>query len=227
MKKLSDYLYYEEKNPDLKIYCGDCLEILPLLDKVDTVITDPPYGIDLKPQRQLTESIENDTRELAEKLWKEFTPLIYSLTPDNSAHIIFASFLDPWSKEILDKYFKVKNAIAWIKNNFGIGYYLRPQWEIAWYLHKGKPEPPKNPISNVWDFRKIQIPIHSCQKPTALLFKAIEFCGGNSVLDPFLGSGTTLVACKELNRKGIGIEISEKYCAIAKNRLQNTMRSLF
>ena len=45
MKKLEDYLYYEEKNPDLKIYCGDCLEILPLLPKVDLVVTDPPYGI--------------------------------------------------------------------------------------------------------------------------------------------------------------------------------------
>lgn len=46
MKKLSDYLYYEEKDPDLKIYCGDCLEIMPLLEKVDLVLTDPPYGID-------------------------------------------------------------------------------------------------------------------------------------------------------------------------------------
>ena len=43
MKELKDYLYYEEKNPDLKIYCGDCLEIMPLLPKVDLVVTSPPY----------------------------------------------------------------------------------------------------------------------------------------------------------------------------------------
>lgn len=42
-KKLEDYLYYEEKDPDLKIYCGDCLEIMPLLPKVDLVLTSPPY----------------------------------------------------------------------------------------------------------------------------------------------------------------------------------------
>lgn len=45
MKELEDYLYYEEKNPDIRIYCGDCLEIMPLLDKVDLCHTDPPYGI--------------------------------------------------------------------------------------------------------------------------------------------------------------------------------------
>ena len=44
-RKLEDYLYYEEKNPDLKIFLGDCLEILPLLPKVDLVLTDPPYGL--------------------------------------------------------------------------------------------------------------------------------------------------------------------------------------
>lgn len=45
MKRLEDYLYYEEENPSLRIYHGDCLEIMPLLPKVDLVVTDPPYGI--------------------------------------------------------------------------------------------------------------------------------------------------------------------------------------
>jgi len=57
--------------------------------------------------------------------------------------------------------------------------------------------------------------------------KLEDYLYANTVLDPFLGSGTTLVACKELNRNGIGIEISEKYCAIAKQRLKATTKSLF
>ena len=45
MKKLEDYLYYEEENPSIKIYLGDCTDVMPLLPKVDLVVTDPPYGI--------------------------------------------------------------------------------------------------------------------------------------------------------------------------------------
>lgn len=56
MKQLQDYLYYWEKNPDLKIYCGDCLEVMPLLPKVDLVVTDPPYGIDGKTKLNSNES---------------------------------------------------------------------------------------------------------------------------------------------------------------------------
>ena|SRR3990167_9386701 len=65
---------------------------------------------------------------------------------------------------------------------------------------------------------------HPTTKPMPLIKRLlVDFSNkGDSVLDPFLGSGTTLVACKELKRNGIGIEISEKYCEIAKKRLQNT-----
>ena len=68
---------------------------------------------------------------------------------------------------------------------------------------------------------------HPTQKPVSLIVWCISFLSDGTILDPFLGSGTTLVACKELNRNGIGIEISPKYCEIAKKRLQNTTGSLF
>ena len=71
--------------------------------------------------------------------------------------------------------------------------------------------------------------VHPTQKPVALMKKIIADYSKNSdtILDPFLGSGTTLVACKELGRRGIGIEISEEYCKIAINRLKNTQKLLF
>lgn len=69
---------------------------------------------------------------------------------------------------------------------------------------------------------------HPTEKPLSLIRHFIEIHSnkGDTILDPFMGSGTTLVACKELGRKGIGIEIEPKYCAIAKKRLQNTQEMM-
>ena len=60
---------------------------------------------------------------------------------------------------------------------------------------------------------------HPCQKPVALMRWCLSFCDG-TILDPFMGSGTTLRAAKDLGRQAIGIEIEEKYCEIAANRLR-------
>ena len=62
---------------------------------------------------------------------------------------------------------------------------------------------------------------HPTQKPVGLMRWCIEFTKGQAILDPFMGSGTTLVAAKQLGRRAIGIEIEEKYCEIAANRLAN------
>jgi len=219
MVKLKDYIYHEE--PRGVIYCGDCLEILPLIPEgsVDLVVTDPPYGINLMPQRGKTLSIQNDKIGEASRLWFDVVPELHRLLRNNTAGIVFGRWSELWAKEMLDNWFNVKGCICWKKNNFGIGYYLRPQWELAWYIHKGKPPCPTNAISDVWEFDKIQAPIHSCQKPIKLIEQAISFCGDGIVLDPFLGSGTTAVAAKQLGRKFIGIEIEPKYCEIAKQRL--------
>jgi len=66
---------------------------------------------------------------------------------------------------------------------------------------------------------------HPCQKPIAL-FSAILEIGGNTVLDPFIGSGTTAVACEQLNRQWIGIEISERYCEMAAKRIEKERQQL-
>jgi len=70
---------------------------------------------------------------------------------------------------------------------------------------------------------------HPTQKPIVLMKWCLNKFSlkEDLILDPFLGSGTTLVACKEFGRRGIGIEISEKYCEIAVKRLKNTQKSMF
>lgn len=203
MKKLEDYLYYEEKDPDLKIYCGDCLEIMPLLPKVDLVVTDPPYGI-------------GDRMGGGSWSYKEEMRVWDCEAKQN------------WVENILSLDVP---AIIW-----GGNYYSVPP-SRGWLIWK-KPNFPSMSDAEM-AFTNIDMNIkvkefnrsegeklHPTQKPLPIIKWCLSFADGD-VLDPFLGSGTTLVACKELNRNGIGIEINEKYCEIAKKRLRATCKPLF
>jgi len=207
---------------DATLYHGDCLEILPTLPKVDAVVTDPPYGIELQPQRGRTAPIQGDSKVEARKLWAAVAEWIASVADDGTAHLFFTGWSEVWTKEILEKYLTVKACIVWGKNVWGIGYYTRPQHEMAWYCHKGKPPVPDRAESDLWLEERVQAPIHSCEKPVRLLERAIgltEHTGAGTVLDPFMGSGTTGVACANLGRKFIGIEIEERYFQIACERI--------
>ena len=208
---------------DATLYLGDCLEIIPTLGKVDAVITDPPYGISLVPQRGLTDAIANDGRAEARRVWESFVPMALSLAKENTAHLFWTGWSEVWTKEVLDKHAKVKSCVVWGKNMWGIGYYTRPQHEMAWYVHKGSPPVLDRPDSDLWLVPKVQAPIHSCEKPVLLLERAVRLCetgGSGTVLDPFMGSGTTGVACANLGRKFIGIEIEERYFDIACERIE-------
>ena len=200
-------------------------------NSVDSIVTDPPYGIDLQPQRKLTQAIEGDKPQEARDLWTKFVPETYRILKDNTASIFFARWSEVWCKEVLEQYFTVKSCIVWVKNNFGIGYYTRPQHEFIWYCHKGKPPLPLKPQSDVWMEPKVLKPIHSCEKPIGLIERAIGFTSPENsiILDPFLGSGTTAIAAHNTGRKFIGIEKEPKYVEIARQRLEQAQaqQSLF
>lgn len=218
MKKLEDYLYYEEKDPDIKIYLGDCLEIMPLLQKVDLVVTDPPYGMDFQSNyRKIKhEKIEND---------KEFPVEMIEKAKEIATR---ASYVFMRWDNIYDVP-KPKSVIAWIKNNWSMGDLKHEhgrQWEACAFYPKDDHVFIKR-IPDVIRCARTENEHHPTQKPIGLLRTIIESNIGDLILDPFCGSGGTLLACKELNRNGIGIEINEKYCEIAKRRLQTTTRSLF
>jgi DNA modification methylase len=212
---------------DAILYRGDCLEIMPTLPKVDAVITDPPYGISLIPPRGLTEAIANDGRSDAQAIWAAFVPLALERSKDDSAHLFWSGWSEVWTKQVLERHATVKSCVVWAKNMWGIGYYTRPQHEMAWYVHKGRPPLPAEADSDLWQCQKVQAPIHSCEKPVALLARSIRLCdhsGSGTVLDPFMGSGTTGVACAQLGRKFIGIEIEPKYFDIACKRIEDAQR---
>ena len=227
MKNLEDYLYYHEPGPpDIKIYCGDCLEIMPLLPKVDLVVTDPPYGhgksivANNKSRGNLAVA-----KDYGDGEWNEFKPNkeIFDLILSHKNQVIFGGnyfteFLKPsqcwivWDKRCEDKYV----------NDFA-------DCELAWTSFDSA----SRILRYLWNgmiqqnMKDKEFKYHPTQKPVPVMKWCIQqekfWDIPLSVLDPFLGSGTTLVACKELKRNGIGIEISEKYCEIAKKRLQNTI----
>jgi site-specific DNA-methyltransferase (adenine-specific) len=212
--------YYNKSG--ITIYQGDARFILPSLEteSVDAVITDPPYGINFQPRWGKTKAIKNDHRRDAKSLWWAILPDLFRILRANTASVFFAGKSEEWVKPLLEEWFEVKGAIVWRKNFFGLGYYLRPQWELAWYVHKAKPALPAVAISDVWDFKRDYKLKHSCQKPIALLKHAIQFCGGELILDPFIGSGSTLCAAQELGRRAIGVELEEEYCELAAKRLE-------
>lgn len=227
MKKLEDYLYYEEKDPDLNIYLGDCLEIMPLLPKVDLVLTDPPYGIKMDKGFKGFEGFGGFGKPIARKRYEDDNWDSSRPSQDHFKAMLEKSDLCLiWGGNFFADYLpQSKHWIVWDKLNtmpsFG-------DCELAW-TNSNRNSVKKITIEYNGLLGKEKVRLHPTQKPVSLLSYCIVNYSESfdTILDPFLGSGTTLVACKELNRNGIGIEINESYCRIAKKRLQATTKSLF
>lgn len=205
MATLEAYEYWREDAG--VIYCADCLEILPLLpdNSIDLVLTDPPYGIRYETARRsqgdtLRVPIAGDTSlQTLRKSW----PVILSKLR-NDRH--WYSFMSPRMIEHAAPIFTpYKHIIAWDKGDRGtVG-------DLVCY-----------------DWSSILMPIHPTVKPLDVLLRILKWSSndGYIILDPFAGSGTMLLAAKQLGRKFIGIEIEEKYCAIAKERLSQEVLAL-
>ena len=210
--------YFEEDG--ITIYHGDCREILSSIREVGTILTDPPYGISLEPRRGRTSAIAGDSRREAKALLWYVSRWAFHAAPADSAHFFFAGWGEPWTQEVLSEWFTVKACIVWVKNQFGLGYHTRPQHEICYLVHKGDPNPPEEARSDVWQYPRLTVPEHSCEKPTELISALLNYYPQEGlVVDPFMGSGTTLVCAKNANRPAIGIELEERYCEIAARRL--------
>ena len=198
--------YYEDKW--VKIFHGDCREILPTLDvKVDLVLTDPPYGIGWEGSNASTRTwgkIEGDSFVMDLSFILSMPCLVISFgancypeqLPHRGRWICWDKRVDPRADKMLGSAFE----LAWVNKLSGFDKMYR-------VMHGG--------VVNS-DIGRRQ---HPTQKPTSL-FKMIliDYPDCQNVIDPFLGSGTTALACKSLSRNCIGIEIEEKYCEIAAKR---------
>jgi site-specific DNA-methyltransferase (adenine-specific) len=219
--------YY--KNDLTTIYNSDCLEVMDyLIEKginVDAIITDPPYGMDYQCGSRIEkyEKLKNDDNLL---FLPKFIELAYNILKDDSPMIVFCSWhnVDTFKIE-LEKRFNIKNMLIWSKGGGGLGdlesSYM-PTYEIAFLLNKGKYKLNGKRESDVINAKKDGVnDLHPTQKPLDIIIPFIEKLTKKNdlILDSFSGSFTTSVACEQLERKNIGIEIEKKYCDIGINRL--------
>ncbi len=189
------------------IYHGDCRD----LDLVgDVAITDPPYGLDMPYGRGQLHVSGDDTTNLSDwfmSVWEK-------------PAIVFGMWqhLPPRQP---------RRQLVWNKRQLGLtGSPLpwRNSHEVAWVFGDGWAAADRG---TVWATTREHAAQHPTQKPLELLQWLVEASLAHwTVLDPFMGSGTTLVAAKNLGRKSIGIEIEERYCEIAAQRLSQGVLDL-
>ena len=214
---------------DCTLYQGDCLEILPTLGKFDAVVTDPPYGVNLGNHRGAN---EHRAGFLVKRGYES-----YDDTPENfdgvvvpacvaalavaDRGLIFMAAHTAWK-------LPTPSALGGVYIPSGMG---RNPWGFATLqhcllygsapdLHLGAK------ATSLFSTEVSEKSDHPCPKPLGWMKWAVSLASksGQSVIDPFMGSGTTVVACVKLGRKFTGIEIEEKYFSIACKRIEAATR---
>lgn len=211
---------------DATLYLGDCMEILPTLGKVDAVITDPPYGIGESSKKvasrqrggKLGSLLGYKGKAMADQ--KDYGEFDWDQEPPPAEIINLLRDMSDWQAFFGGNYFHLPPTSCWLvwdklngKNDFA-------DCELAW---TNWPKAVRR-IQWMWNGMLRQggeDRFHPTQKPLEVMKWAIELCPkADLILDPYMGSGTTIVAALQLGRKVIGIEREEKYFEIACRRIE-------
>jgi site-specific DNA-methyltransferase (adenine-specific) len=207
----------------IAVYHGDCLEVMPLLpsDSIDLVVTDPPYLVGYRGRW------DADNREIVGDRDTSWLPPAFSevwrLMKRDSFCVSFYGW--PHSDLFVGTWkaigFRILSHLAFVKNVWGLGRFSRGQHETAYLLAKGSPQVPESGIPDVIEWEREQEAFHPNQKPVQALYPLFGSYAPEEgiVMDPFMGSGSTLRAAKDYGLRAIGIEIEEKYCRLAAGRL--------
>jgi DNA modification methylase len=202
---------------DATLYLGDCTEILPTLDKVDAVVTDPPYGIGESAGKNKSRGNLAVAKDYGNDDW-DISPIsneLMKVVVDAGRHaIVFGGnyyAMPPskcwliWDKENTGDFADAE--LAWTNLNKAV--------RLKRYMWNGMLRANKEPRGD-----------HPTQKPVGIMEWCISHLpdGTETVLDPFMGSGTTGVACMNLQRKFIGIEREQKYFDIACKRIEQAQK---
>ena len=218
--------YYEDDS--VTIYHGDCREIVPDLPaRSAAVLTDPPFFMPAAHYSSRTTWSRSWGDALVLGHW--WASILDIVKPAMTEAASLLTFCDDESYPVfypeVYRRFDAVSAVVWDKQSIGMGSTFRRQFELVLFARmKGA----------YWDEREkgtadiVRCPVvpsterlHPVDKPTQLLARLLTLVTrpGDTVLDPFMGGGSTLRAAKDHGRKSIGIEIEEKYCEIAVRRL--------
>lgn len=238
--------YYDDGR-GIVLYHGDCLSVIPDLPRlsVGAVFTDPPFssGARTDAGKAMRGSMLRATKWDAEWFSHDnmathgFLFLMRLLAVELlavGARNATAHFFIDWRMypnlygAVESAGWQVKNLVVWDKGSFGMGTNYRNQHELVIYAEKGSPEFQNHGTGNVLTAKRPGTENHPTEKPVSLVEEMLTASSAPDalVLDPFAGSGSTLVAAKNLGRRAIGIELDERYCEIAAERLRQEVLAL-
>jgi site-specific DNA-methyltransferase (adenine-specific) len=208
------------------LYNGDCLEVLPILSGVDAVISDPPYGISVNTARLGTRR----GRYVVTLDTPDFAPVIGDDQPfDPSPWLVFPKVILWGANHYSNRVPGSSHWLVWDKR-CGTGRDDNADCEIAWTNLKG----PARMHHQLWrgicrqgeeNISRKVFRSHPTQKPVALMRWCIDQAGApETILDPYMGSGTTGVAAVTMGKKFIGVEIDTAYFDVALERIEEAQR---
>lgn len=204
---------------DCALYLGDCRDVLPTLGKVDAVVTDPPYGI----------GYQKGAGGKGFGAKRNSAPIVGDDIPFDPAEWLGFSEVIMWGGNHFAARLPHGRWLAWDKLAGVAAFDSFSDVEFAWVKGRGK----DRIFSHLWKGvlkgsektgGKSQERWHPTQKPVALMRWCIEQTSSETILDPFMGSGTTGVACVQLGRGFVGIEIDHGYFDIACRRIEEAYR---
>mgnify|MGYP003403662719 CR=1 FL=1 len=216
----------EERIGNQRLLLGDCLQVMPTLGRFDAVVTDPPYGI----SHSSNHGASWNGRQIASDQDTSARDAVAAMTTD-AACVFFGTWKTP-------PVANARGCVVWDKGPaFGMGdlaFPFKPSFELAyicgygWRGERGQGVL-RGPVQVSWENHP-NVPDserrkHPHQKPVWLIEYFLEkIPDAKTILDPFVGSGTTLVACQRMGRNGTGIELDPDYFDIACKRVDEAAR---
>lgn len=208
-----------------KVYNDDCFNVIAQMpnEYLDLVIVDPPYGDGIGYGRNGKEILNNEDESINYRFLDAILP---KMKQDTSLYLFSNhKFCYQIKEYAVANGYNYRMLCVLVKNNIGMGYGFRNQYEVCLVLEKGKAKYNLNDVSNVWKMKHITHDdnSHPHQKDYDIIRKIILHSSntGDLIFDGFMGSFSTAIACHKEKRNFIGTELDPKWFAMGQTKLEN------